>query len=116
VRSFVGLPVSSASGLKGELGVVDQRESRSVLAEGIQSASRITTVALGFSMPALLGFGLDRWWGTTPAATITGAILGFVLGMFQTLRLAREVPGGSNRGPTRPLEDRENPGSQKGED
>ncbi|MFI5459615.1 MAG: AtpZ/AtpI family protein [Isosphaerales bacterium] len=43
-------------------------------------------------MPALIGFGLDHWWGTTPAATIAGAILGFVLGMLQTLRIAREVP------------------------
>jgi F0F1-type ATP synthase assembly protein I len=59
----------------------------------MQSASRITTVALGFSMPALIGFGLDRWWGTMPVATITGAILGFPLGMYQTLRLARDVPG-----------------------
>jgi len=70
----------------------------SVLAEGIQSASRVTTVALAFSMPALIGFGLDRWWGTTPVATITGAILGFPLGMLQTLRLARDVPGKTSHG------------------
>jgi F0F1-type ATP synthase assembly protein I len=63
----------------------------------MQSASRITTVALGFSMPALIGFGLDRWWGTTPVATITGAILGFPLGMYQTLRLADQAPGKSGR-------------------
>jgi F0F1-type ATP synthase assembly protein I len=63
----------------------------------MQSASRITTIALGFSMPALIGFGLDRWLGTMPVATITGAILGFPLGMFQTLRLAREAPGKSSR-------------------
>jgi len=54
---------------------------------------------MGFAMPALIGFGLDRWWGTTPRATIAGAILGFVSGMIQTLRLAREVPGESSRGP-----------------
>jgi F0F1-type ATP synthase assembly protein I len=64
----------------------------------MQSASRITTIALGFSMPTLLGFGLDRWFGTTPFATITGAILGFPLGMFQMLRLAREVPRKSGQG------------------
>jgi F0F1-type ATP synthase assembly protein I len=63
----------------------------------MQSASRITTIALGFSMPALIGFGLDRWWGTMPVATIIGAILGFPLGMFQTLRLAQDAPGKSSR-------------------
>jgi len=68
------------------------------LAEGIQWASRITTVALGFSMPALIGFGLDRWWGTTPAATIAGVFLGFGLGMYQTLRIAGEPPEASKRG------------------
>jgi len=79
--------------------LVDQRDSRSGIAEGIQWASRITTIALEFSIPALLGFGLDRWWGTTPWATVAGAILGFVLGMTQTLRIAREVPGESSRAP-----------------
>jgi F0F1-type ATP synthase assembly protein I len=77
--------------------VVEDREERSALAVAMQSASRITTVAMGFSMPALIGFGLDRWWGTLPVATITGAILGFPLGMLQVLHLARDFPGKSRR-------------------
>ena len=28
---------------------------------GFEWASRVTTIALGFSVPALIGFGLDRW-------------------------------------------------------
>ena len=42
---------------KRESCVVEQPESRSALAVGIEWASRVTTIALGFSLPALLGFG-----------------------------------------------------------
>ena len=77
--------------------MVEQRDSTSPLSAGIQWASRITTIALGFSVPGLIGSGLDRWWGTTPAATITGVILGFASGMYQTLRIAKELPGASKK-------------------
>src|SRR5207247_2860831 len=80
----------SSSGLPG-------RERIETLAVGIEWATRISTIGLEFALPPLLGFGTDSWLGTTPAATITGAVLGFVLGMWQTLRLARQVPGDSSR-------------------
>jgi len=47
------------------------------------------SIGLGFLLPALLGVCLDRWWKTSPAATLIGAVLGFALGMYQTLILAR---------------------------
>ena len=74
-----------------------QEESRSQLALGLQWASRITTIALEFSMPMVLGYGVDRWLQTTPAATITGLLLGFVAGMLHTFKIASEPPGGSKR-------------------
>jgi hypothetical protein len=70
----------------------------SALVEGIQSASKVTTVAVSFALPTLAGYGLDRWWGTLPAATITGALIGFVLGLLQSLNLAREAAGKKRRG------------------
>jgi F0F1-type ATP synthase assembly protein I len=76
--------------------VVKQQEQRSSLAIGFELASRVTTVALGFSVPPLLGYALDRWWGSTPVATLIGIILGFVSGMLQTFRLANELPGGKS--------------------
>jgi ATP synthase protein I len=72
--------------------VVDQRDSRSWLSVGIAWASRITTLALELTIPVLVGVGLDRWWGTSPLATIFGAVLGFVLFMLHTLRLAKDLP------------------------
>jgi ATP synthase protein I len=75
--------------------VVDQRDSRSWLSVGIAWASRITTLALELTIPVLVGVGLDRWWGTSPLAMIFGAVLGFVLFMFHTLRLAKKLPDAS---------------------
>ena len=82
--------------------MVDQRESRSWLSVGIAWASRIMTLALEFTVPVLIGVGLDRWWGTSPGCTIAGAVLGFVLFMLHTLRLAKELASalGSRIGPS----------------
>jgi ATP synthase protein I len=77
--------------------VVDQRESQSLLSVGIAWASRITTIALELSVPAAVGFGLDRWLSTAPVATLLGASLGFVLFMLHTVRIASEFTRGSNR-------------------
>jgi ATP synthase protein I len=82
---------------KWESQLAKQPEQRSALALGVEWASKVTTVALGFSVPPLLGFGLDRWWGSTPVATLIGIVLGFVSGLLQTVRLAKDLPGGSPR-------------------
>ena len=69
-------------------------EPRSSLSVGMQWASRVTTVGLEFVVPPLLGVLLDRWWGTSPLAMLTGALVGFGVGMMQILRIAREGTGG----------------------
>jgi ATP synthase protein I len=56
-------------------------------------ASRVTTLGLEFSLPALGGHYLDRWWHSSPWATMTGVILGFAVGMLHLLRIAKEAPG-----------------------
>ena len=76
--------------------MVDQRESQSLLSVGIAWATRITTIALELSVPVAVGFGLDRWLSTAPLATILGALLGFVLFMLHTVRIASEFTRGSN--------------------
>jgi hypothetical protein len=79
--------------------VVEQPDSRSSLAKGFGLASRLTTIGLEFALPAVGGYGLDAWLGTMPAATITGAVLGFLMGMLHAVRMAREFSG-ADRGPT----------------
>ena len=76
-----------------ETQMAKQPEQRSALAIGIGVASRVTTVALGFSVPPLIGFALDRWWGSTPVATLIGIVLGFVSGLLGTIRLAKPSGG-----------------------
>ena len=65
-------------------------ESRSILAVGMEWASRATTIGLEFALPPLLGSLADRWWKTGPWLTVVGAVLGFAVGMMHVLRLARE--------------------------
>jgi F0F1-type ATP synthase assembly protein I len=60
-------------------------------------ASRVTTIGLEFALPPLVGYGVDYWLRTTPAATIAGAVLGFATGMLHTLRMTRQFPGQSQR-------------------
>jgi ATP synthase protein I len=76
--------------------VVPQRGSQSLLSLGLEWSSRITTIGLEFSVPALLGFGVDHWLRTSPAATVTGAFLGFGVGMLHSLRMARELSARAN--------------------
>jgi F0F1-type ATP synthase assembly protein I len=71
---------------------VGRPPSRSFLAVGLDWAARVTTIALEFALPALLGALADRSWGTGPWATVAGAVLGFVVGMMHVLRLAGNPP------------------------
>jgi hypothetical protein len=64
---------------------------------GLELASRITTIGLEFALPPVAGFGVDYWLGTTPAGTLTGAVLGFAVGMLHAVRLSSELGAGSKR-------------------
>ncbi|MEA2631175.1 MAG: synthase protein [Chloroflexota bacterium] len=70
--------------------VSDRPESRSILAVGMEWASRATTIGLEFALPPLLGAACDRWWKTSPWLTVIGAVLGFAVGMMHVLRIAGE--------------------------
>lgn len=78
--------------------MVDQRDSGPWLSVGIAWASRITTLALELTIPVLVGVGVDRSLGTSPLATISGAVLAFVLFMLHTLRLAKKLPDATGSG------------------
>src|SRR5262249_18308789 len=71
--------------------------SPSPLSVGLEWASRITTIGLEFVLPMVLGYGMDSWLRTTPVGTVAGAVLGFALGMWQTIRMTRRLPGQSRR-------------------
>jgi F0F1-type ATP synthase assembly protein I len=55
-------------------------------------ASRVTSIALEFALPPLLGSWADRAWGITPWLTVLGAVLGFAASLLHILRLAQPRP------------------------
>ena len=70
-------------------------ESRSKFAVGMDWATRATSIGLEFVVPALLGAYLDQKFGSSPLCVLLGAFLGFGMGMFHILRIAREGTNGS---------------------
>ncbi len=77
--------------------MADQPEPRSPLGVGLELASRITTIGLEFALPPMAGFGVDYWLGTTPAGTIAGAVVGFLVGMLHTVRMSSDLATGPRR-------------------
>jgi hypothetical protein len=77
--------------------VIQEQDTRSALSIGLDWGTRVTTIGLEFALPAFVGFGLDRWWDTSPWMTLVGAILGVATGMTHVLRLASslQAPGGT---------------------
>jgi len=81
--------------------VSQKPDGRSALSIGMDWGTRVTAIGLEFALPAFLGFGLDRWWGTAPWMTVLGSFLGVGMGMLHVIRLASEPPGSPRRSQSR---------------
>jgi F0F1-type ATP synthase assembly protein I len=57
------------------------------MAAAMEWVSRITALALEMVLPGLAGTWLDDRWGTRPALTIIGFLLGMVGGIVHLLRM-----------------------------
>ncbi len=68
---------------------VSRPDPRSPLSVGMMWASRVTTISIGFVVPALLGYYLDQWLGSRPIGILAGMVVGFVAGMLQLMRIAK---------------------------
>ena len=66
----------------------------SPLSVGLGWASRITSIGMGFGLPAVLGYWLDYLLGSNPLLVIAGSVIGFAAGMVQVMSLAG-LPGES---------------------
>ena len=51
-------------------------------------------MAIGFALPALLGYYLDRWLNSSPLGVLLGMALGFAAGMMQIMRIAKDSARG----------------------
>ena len=71
-------------------------------AEAYRYASLGMTFAAGILVFMAIGYGLDRWLGTLPFGTITGTVLGAVLGFLSVYRRVigegQEAGGRARRG------------------
>ncbi|KKK71859.1 hypothetical protein LCGC14_2909700 [marine sediment metagenome] len=81
---FAGLTQCS-TGLR----VNDLPDDRSPLAMAMAWTSRIMTIAVEMVLPSLLGIWADRRLGTGMLFVVLGAILGFTMGMWHLLILAK---------------------------
>ena len=66
-------------------------DERSPMAVAMEWSARLTTIALEMTLPAAGGHWLDGRAKTSPLFVILGAVLGFVLGMYQLLQIARQA-------------------------
>ncbi len=74
----------------------DTYDDRSPMAVALEWSARLTTIGLEMALPAAGGYWLDRRIGTSPLFVVLGAILGFAVGMFHLLQIARQ------QGPRKP--------------
>lgn len=69
---------------------------RDPLSTGFLWASRISTIALGFALPMVVGAWIDQWLRSSPIGVLTGLVLGFLAGMTQIVRIARTGTSGES--------------------
>jgi hypothetical protein len=78
-------------------------DDRLPLVRAYDRAMRAITVALGMVVPGLVGYYLDRSWGTRGLLTILGFALGVTSGIWQLVRMTRPAnQGGDDTSDTRP--------------
>jgi len=67
-------------------------DDRSPMAAAIEWSARLMTIGLEMALPAFGGYWLDHRFGTSPVFVVLGAMLGFALGMFHLMQIARQKP------------------------
>lgn len=74
---------------------MDKDDDRSALAVALAWATQAMTIAAEMAVPALVGHWLDGKFGTGVILTLVGVGLGFALGTWHLILLARSI-GNSN--------------------
>jgi F0F1-type ATP synthase assembly protein I len=86
-----------SSGRSARFAVVEPSQENSPLAAALAWVSRIMTVAIEMAVPGLLGWWLDRRWGTSFCGLI-GVGIGFATGFWHLLVMTG-VAGRKRQGP-----------------
>jgi F0F1-type ATP synthase assembly protein I len=64
-------------------------DERSPMAIAMEWSARITTIGLEMALPAGGGYWLDQRFHTLPVFATVGALLGFAVGFYHLLQMAR---------------------------
>jgi F0F1-type ATP synthase assembly protein I len=59
------------------------------MAIALEWTARVTTVGMEMALPAAGGYWLDRRFNTLPICAAIGALLGFAIGFYHLLQIAR---------------------------
>jgi F0F1-type ATP synthase assembly protein I len=71
-------------------------DGRSPIAVAIHWASQVTTISVEMVLPLLLGVWVDRWLNTKAVFAILGGILGLWVGIWNLMRIAKELAAEDN--------------------
>ncbi len=66
------------------------QDERSPMAAALDWTARITTIGLEMALPAGGGYWLDQRFHTLPILSAVGALLGFAVGFYHLLKIARQ--------------------------
>jgi F0F1-type ATP synthase assembly protein I len=75
----------------------DTPDDRPPMTIAMEWSARLMTIGLEMALPAAGGYWLDGRIGTSPVFVILGAMLGFAVGMFHLMQIARR------QGPQKPV-------------
>lgn len=56
----------------------------------MQWVSQITAISMELVVLAVLGFWLDSMWGTDPWLLVSGALIGFAVGMMHLFQIVKQ--------------------------
>lgn len=73
-------------------------DDRSPLAVALDWATQAMTISAEMAVPGLIGHWLDGKFGTGVILTLAGVVLGFALGTWHLVLLARSIGSGNSDG------------------
>jgi F0F1-type ATP synthase assembly protein I len=69
----------------------DNKDDRNFIAALFEWSARTSAIAFGAVVPALIGLGIDIFFGTLPMGVVFGAVIGCIAAFLQLLALTRNV-------------------------
>ncbi len=66
------------------------KDDRPPMVAAMQWVSQITAISMEMVVLAVLGYWLDSMWGTDPWLLVSGALIGFAVGMMHLFQIVKQ--------------------------